>query len=43
MVPFFRPCKAEDVGSIAIPLNVKKLVRRDQDADPLDLGHRCPE
>jgi len=41
--PVSRPRKAKDVGPITIPLNVQKLVRRDKDADPLDLGYRCSE
>ena len=41
--PVFRPRKSEDVGSITIPLGVPKLVRWDQDPDPLDYRHRRPK
>jgi len=41
--PVSRPRKAEDVGSIAIPSDISKLVRRDQGTDPLDNRHRGPK
>ena len=41
--PVLRPREAEDVGSVTIPLDITKLVRRDQGADPLDYRHRGPK
>ena len=41
--PVLRPRKVEDVGSITIPVDVSKLYRRDQGANPLDYRHRGPK
>jgi len=39
----FRPCEAEDVGSIAIPSEFSELVRRSQSTDTMDHRHRGPK